>query len=73
MPFSPSPPWPPNSERKCRSIKGGLIWINTAPKTHSSSASVKGSRGLLDFTTVNAFPSKFKYYKEVIHIDLGSW
>lgn len=71
--FQSFPTPPPSSERKCQSIKSGLIWINIAPNTYSSSASVKGSNGLLDFATVNAFPSKFKYYKEVIYIYLGSW
>lgn len=71
--FQSFPTLPPSSERKCQSIKGGLIWINTAPNTHSPSASVKGSHGFLDFTPVNAFPSKFKCYKEVIYIYLGSW
>lgn len=71
--FQSFPTPPPSSERKCQSIKSGLIWINIAPNTYSPSASVKGSNGLLDFATVNAFPSKFKYYKEEIYIYLGSW
>lgn len=66
---SPAPP--PHTEGEFPSIKGDHVWISITSKTHSPSASVKGSHGLLNYSH-ESFPLQVQIIQRS-KIHLESW